>query len=92
MLDASSELSDSSPLKCLLKILDRGGKITRATDEISIMLNGLRYYSLEVTLDQNYYNIQGYEQEAVDLFNATMSILLFRINMSKIIENKLDSS
>jgi hypothetical protein len=30
-----------------------GGKITKASDEISIMLNGLRYYSLEVTLDQN---------------------------------------
>lgn len=49
-----------------------GGEITKAPDEISTMLNGLRYYSLEVTLDQNCYNIQGYEQEAVDLYNTAI--------------------
>lgn len=68
-----SELPDSSPLNCLLRILGMGGSITKATDKISVMLNGLRCYSVEVTLDQTQYYIQGYEQEAVDLFDIAMT-------------------
>lgn len=72
MIGTPIGFSDSSPLNCLLTILNMGGEITKAPDEISTMLNGLRYYSLEVTLDQNCYNIQGYEQEAVDLYNTAI--------------------
>jgi hypothetical protein len=86
LIATSTELSDSSPLNCLLQILNRGGSITKPSDEISIMLNGLRCYSLEVTLDQSKYIIQGYEQEAVDLFDTAMTILSFRNKVFKIIE------
>jgi hypothetical protein len=55
-----------------------GGDITRAQDNITTLLNGLKYYSLEVTIGMNQYYIQDYEQDAVDLFTITMSILTHR--------------
>jgi hypothetical protein len=51
-----------------------GGEVTREPGKISIMLNGLRYYSLEVVLVDKCYNIQAYEQEAVDLYEAAMTL------------------
>jgi len=66
------ELSDSLASKQLLKILSIGGKITKAPSEISIMLNGLRYYSMEVTLNNEFYNIQGFEEEAVILHKTAV--------------------
>lgn len=65
-----------------------GGQITNAPIEISIMLNGLRYYSLEVTMDNNCYIIQGYEQEAVTLYNTITSILADKNPVVKKIINK----
>jgi len=69
------ELSDSLASKQLLKILSIGGKITKAPSEMSIMLNGLRYYCMEVTMDSESYIIQGFEKEAVLLYNNAMSFL-----------------
>jgi hypothetical protein len=60
-----------------------GGKITKAPNQISMMLNGLRYYSLEVTMNHNHYNIQDYEDEAVKLYNTAMSILADRSDITK---------
>lgn len=51
-----------------------GGKITQAPSHISLMLNGLRYYSIEVTINGNHFLIQAFEQEASDLFQV-MTIL-----------------
>jgi hypothetical protein len=39
------------------------------------MLNGLKYYSLEVTINGDHYLIQAFEQEASDLLNAVMVII-----------------
>ena len=39
------------------------------------MLNGLKYYSLEVTINGDHYLIQAFEQEASDLFDAVMAII-----------------
>ena len=39
------------------------------------MLNGLKYYSLEVTMNGDHYLIQAFEQEASDLFDAVMAII-----------------
>ena len=63
------------PSRCLITILKKGGKITKAPNQISKMLNGLKYYSLEVTMNEDHYYIQGYEQEAIDLYYMTMTIL-----------------
>jgi ribosome-associated translation inhibitor RaiA len=52
-----------------------GGKITQASNHLSLMLNGLKYYSLEVTINGDHYLIQAFEQEASDLFNAVMVII-----------------
>jgi hypothetical protein len=68
-------LSDFPALKCLLTILKKGGKITKAPNQISNMLNGLKYYALEVTMNEDHYYIQGYEQEAIDLYDTAMTIL-----------------
>lgn len=39
------------------------------------MLNGLKYYSLEVTINGDHYIIQAFEQEASDLFDTVMAII-----------------
>lgn len=39
------------------------------------MLNGLKYYSLEVTINEDHYLIQAFEQEASDLFDTVMAII-----------------
>jgi len=86
--DIGIGLSNSPASKHLLRILDMGGQITKAPNKISIMLNGLSYYSLEVTMDKNCYIIQGYEQEADTLYNTTISILADKNPLVKKIINK----
>lgn len=83
MKDIGIGHSNSPASKHLLRILDMGGQITKAPIGISIMLNGLRYYSLEVTMDKNCYIIQGYEQEAVTLYDTTMFILADKSPVAK---------
>lgn len=75
MKEIAIEFLNSTASKHLLRILTMRGKITKAPCEISIMLNGLRYYSMEVTMDNEFYNIQGCEGEAVILYNTAMSLL-----------------
>lgn len=58
-----------------MRILNMGGEITKAPCEISTMLNGLRYYSMEVTMDNDCYIIQGFEEEAVILYKT--AVILF---------------
>ena len=62
-------------IDALLTILNLGGKITQAPHHISLMLNGLRYYSIEVTINGDHFVIQAFEQEASELFQAVMTIL-----------------
>ncbi len=75
MKEVTIELSNSLASKQLLRILSIGGKITMAPPEISTMLNGLRYYSMEVTMDNEFYVIQGYEEEATILYQTAMTIV-----------------
>jgi hypothetical protein len=62
-------------LDAMMTILSVGGKITHAPNQISYMLNGIKYYSLEVRMKGDDDLIQAIEQEAIDLFNAAMTIL-----------------
>ena len=39
------------------------------------MLNGIKYYSLEVSMNGDKYLIQAFEQEACELFDAVRTIL-----------------
>lgn len=59
----------------LIMLLRLGGKITQASNHLSLMLNGLKYYSLEVTINRDHYLIQAFEQEASDLFDAVKAII-----------------
>lgn len=71
-------------LDALFTILKFGGKITQAPCHLSLMLNGLRYYSIEVTINGDYFLIQTFEQEAYDLFQAV--IIIKKKNRCKKIE------
>ncbi|HJR85201.1 MAG TPA: hypothetical protein VJ772_07515 [Nitrososphaeraceae archaeon] len=62
-------------LDALLTILNLGGKITQAPHHLSLMLNGLRYYSIEVTINGDHFHIQAFEQEASELFQAVMTMI-----------------
>jgi hypothetical protein len=55
-------------------ILGLGGKITKASNDLSLMLNGIEYYSLEVSMNGDRYLIQAFEQEASELFDMVRSI------------------
>ena len=68
-------LKYKNSLDAMMTILSVGGKITHASNQISYMLNGIKYYSLEVRMNGDDYLIQAIEQEAIDLFNAAMTIL-----------------
>lgn len=68
-------LSYKNSLDALITLLSLGGKITQASNHLSLMLNGLKYYSLEVTINGDHYLIQAFEQEASDLFDAVMTII-----------------
>jgi hypothetical protein len=68
-------LSYKDSLDALITLLSLGGKITQASNHISLMLNGLKYYSFEVTINGDHYLIQAFEQEASDLFDAVMAII-----------------
>lgn len=56
-------------------LLGLGGKITKASNQLSLMLNGIKYYSLEVSMNGDRYLIQAFEQEAWELFDAVRTIL-----------------
>ncbi len=73
-------------LDALMTILNLGGKITQASNQLSSMLNGLKYYSLEVTINGDHYLIQSFEQEAIALFNMAMNILYDKKTSIKKIE------
>lgn len=68
-------LNYKNSLDAFLTILNLGGKITQAPCHVSLMLNGLRYYSIEVTINGDHFLIQAFEQEASDLFQKVMTIL-----------------
>ena len=68
-------LSYKNSLDVLITLLSLGGKITQASNHLSLMLNGLKYYSLEVTINGDHYLIQAFEQEASDLFDAVIAII-----------------
>lgn len=68
-------LSYKNSLDALITLLSLGGKITQVSNHLSLMLNGLKYYSLEVTINGDHYLIQAFEQEASDLFDAVMAII-----------------
>jgi len=79
-------LNYKNSLDALMTILNLGGKITQASNHLSRMLNGLKYYSLEVTINEDHYLIQAFEQEATDLFNMAMTILNEKKTVMKKIE------
>lgn len=68
-------LNYKNSLDALIMLLSLGGKITQASNHLSLMLNGLKYYSLEVTINGDHYLIQAFEQEASDLFDAVKAII-----------------
>lgn len=68
-------LKYKNSLDAMMTILSVGGRITHASNQLSYMLNGIKYYSLEVRMNGDDYLIQAIEQEAIDLFNAVMTIL-----------------
>jgi len=69
------EVSSFGALRQLMRISNMGGEITKAPCEVSIMLNGLRYYSMEVNMENDSYIIQAFGDEAVALYKTAMTLL-----------------
>ncbi len=68
-------LNYKNSIEALTMLLGLGGKITNASNQLSLMLNGIKYYSLEVSMNGDRYLIQAFEQEAWELFDAVRTIL-----------------
>lgn len=79
-------LNYKNSLDALMTLLNMGGRITQASKHLSHMLNGLKYYSIEVSINGDHYFIQAFEQEAKELFTAVMSILDEKKTVMKRIE------
>ena len=79
-------LNYENSLDAFMTLLNMGGRITQASKHLSHMLNGLKYYSLEVSINGDHYFIQAFEQEATDLFNVVMFILGEKKTVMKRIE------
>ena len=74
MTEVPENTSLFQPSKTLIKILRLGGRLSVAPEKTSYMLNGLQYYSLELTLDEDSYYIQAFEEEAIELCNLVKEI------------------
>ena len=74
MTGMSEYSAEFPPAKILIKILHLCGKFSKVPDGISYMLNRLKYYSLELRLNEDCYYIQAYEQEAIELHNLVIVI------------------
>ena len=68
-------LNYKNSIEALTMLLGLGGKITKASNHLSIMSNGIKYYSLEVSMNGDRYLIQAFEQEACELFDIVRTIL-----------------
>jgi hypothetical protein len=68
-------LNYKSSIEALTMLLSLGGKITKSPNHLCLMLNGIRYYSLEVSVNGNRYLIQAFEQEACELLDAVMNMI-----------------
>jgi hypothetical protein len=57
-------------IEALHTLINAGGRITMAPDEITVRSNGLEYYCLEVTKEPGHsqYAIRAYGEEARELF------------------------
>ena len=73
-MNSIEESAQFGATKILIKILHLGGKFSKVPEGISFMLNGLKYYSLELILDEDRYYIQAYEREAIELCNTVIDI------------------
>ena len=74
MIGMSEYSAEFRPAKILIRIMHLGGKFSKVPDAISQMLNGLKYYSLELRLNEDRYYIQAYEQEAIEPYNLVIEI------------------
>jgi len=68
-------LNYKSSIDALTMLLSLGGKITKSSNHLCLMLNGIKYYSLEVSVNGNRYLIQAFEQEACELLDAVMNMI-----------------
>jgi len=75
MKNITHPLAECPQTKCLLRLLEDGGRITKTANSISQMSNGLAYYSLEVTIKEQHYYIQGFQNDAISLYNLAKKLL-----------------
>jgi len=68
-------LNYKSSIDALTMLLSLGGKITKSSNHLCLMLNGIKYYSLEVSVNGNRYLIQAFGQEACELLDAVMNMI-----------------
>ena len=73
-MNRGEETAQFEATKILMKILHQGGIFSKVLEAISLMLNGLKYYSLELRLNDDRYYIQAYEREATELYNLAVEI------------------
>jgi hypothetical protein len=82
-LNPNNDIRDLDPAMKLFSLCTSGkGRITKYSDTITKMNNGIEYYCIEVTSKEGIqYGIQVFGEEAVALYNITMSIIQGTMNM-----------
>ena len=75
-------IGSDSAMKLFSLCTSGSGRITRYSDTITKMNNGIEYYCVEVTSkDGIQYGIQVFGEEAIALYNVTMKIIQDTTNM-----------
>jgi hypothetical protein len=82
-LNSNNDLGDPDSAIKLCSLCTSGtGRITKYSDTITKMNNGIEYYCVEVTTkDCIQYGIQVFGEEAIALYNITMKIIQDNTNM-----------
>jgi hypothetical protein len=74
-MSSNSDVIPPIPWEVLLSCTQDGGRISKCHNYVTIWMNGMEYYTVEVTLeDKSTRRIDAFGQDAITLYRNVMKI------------------
>jgi hypothetical protein len=74
-MSSNSNVISTRPWELLLSFIQDGGRISKCHNYVTIWMNGMEYYAVEVTLkDKSKRRIDAFGQDAIMLYRNVMKI------------------
>ena len=74
-MSSNTDVLSTRPWELLLSCTEDGGRITKCHNYVTIWMNGMEYYGVEVTLkDKSKRRIDAFGQDAITLYRNVMKI------------------